>query len=103
MFRSLLAPDFTGYAFGLLCLAVTWQDQGERIPRCPHDGLAQDRRRAASDVGDHRRSREHPAAEVGQRGGQCARSGFAAVAASCALSWVASKRPAAHYIRNATW
>jgi len=51
-----------------------------RLTRCLRDGPAQDRRCADRDVGDHRRSREHAAAEVGQRS-QRAPSRLAAVAA----------------------
>jgi hypothetical protein len=43
---------------------VTRQDPRERVTCCVRDGAAQDRDR---DVGDHRRSREHPAAEGGER------------------------------------
>jgi len=51
----------------LLCLPVTWQNPRERVARCFRDGPVQDRCRADRDVGDDRRSREHAAAEVGQR------------------------------------
>ena len=89
-----------------LCLAVTREDPRERVTCCFRDGSPQDRRHADRDVGDHRRSREHPAAKVGQRSRRVP-SRLAAVAFSAHCRGSPPNRVVPNYIRRArrarTW
>ena len=83
----------------LPCLSPSRGRTHASASHCFRDGPAQDRGGTDRDVGDHRRSREHPAAELGQRG-ERVRSGFAAVAPSARCGGSPPSGQFAHYITN---